>query len=228
MQDRFVGDIGDFGKYGLLRVLCAPRPLDGGGQLSLGVVWYRTPDGTDPAGEQRAYLNRTPENLARYRACDPELYDSLERTKDPSKRSVVLVRQWDILPQGTRFHEDILSFEGVSRRAARLAYRERYLERSRALTATCDIVFVDPDNGIEVKSTERHHKGGPQYCYLDELVPCVQGHKSLVVYQHFSRTDRATQMGHRTQAETASRFGKRSAAVCAEIHRQSLSGAPCF
>ena len=37
MQDRYVGDIGDFGKYGLLRALC-------GRDLYLGVVWYLIPD----------------------------------------------------------------------------------------------------------------------------------------------------------------------------------------
>ena len=37
MQDRYVGDVGDFGKYGLLRALC-------GGDLTLGVVWYLYPD----------------------------------------------------------------------------------------------------------------------------------------------------------------------------------------
>lgn len=41
MQDRYVGDIGDFGKYGLLRALCAH-------DLSLGVVWYLVPDESRP------------------------------------------------------------------------------------------------------------------------------------------------------------------------------------
>lgn len=34
MQDNYVGDIGDYGKYGLLREVCAER-------LSLSVNWYR-------------------------------------------------------------------------------------------------------------------------------------------------------------------------------------------
>src|ERR1700684_4163658 len=40
MQDRYVGDVGDFGKFGLLRALCGEsHPLP----LKLGVVWYRFP-----------------------------------------------------------------------------------------------------------------------------------------------------------------------------------------
>ena len=39
MQNRYAGDVGDFGKYGLLRTLCREPPL-----LSLGVVWYLVSD----------------------------------------------------------------------------------------------------------------------------------------------------------------------------------------
>jgi hypothetical protein len=37
VKNSYVGDIGDFGKYGLLRIL-------GKTGLSLGVVWHLTPD----------------------------------------------------------------------------------------------------------------------------------------------------------------------------------------
>ena len=37
MQNRYVGDVGDFGKYALLRRI-------GKAGLSLGVNWYLTPD----------------------------------------------------------------------------------------------------------------------------------------------------------------------------------------
>ena len=39
MQDRFVGDIGDFGKYGLLRALRGIHP-PADPCLNLGLVWY--------------------------------------------------------------------------------------------------------------------------------------------------------------------------------------------
>ena len=37
MQDRYTGDIGDYGKLGMLRYLAAAGPR-------VGVNWYRTPD----------------------------------------------------------------------------------------------------------------------------------------------------------------------------------------
>ncbi len=42
MQDRYVGDVGDFGKYGLLRALSGPFKSEA--VLSLGMVWYLVPD----------------------------------------------------------------------------------------------------------------------------------------------------------------------------------------
>jgi hypothetical protein len=41
MQDRYFGDVGDLGKYGLLRALSG---LNEEPQLRLGVVWYLFPD----------------------------------------------------------------------------------------------------------------------------------------------------------------------------------------
>lgn len=49
MQNRFIGDIGDFGKYGLLR--CISK-----NDLRLGINWYLTDDGVDSAGNLNDYL----------------------------------------------------------------------------------------------------------------------------------------------------------------------------
>ena len=38
MQNKYVGDVGDFGKYGLLRRLACPEFTES--PLSLGVIWY--------------------------------------------------------------------------------------------------------------------------------------------------------------------------------------------
>ena len=46
MQDRYVGDVGDFVKYGLLRAIR--------GTKRLGVAWYLHPD-AGPAGDGKAH-----------------------------------------------------------------------------------------------------------------------------------------------------------------------------
>ena len=42
MQDRYAGDVGDFGKFGLLRHLCRETAQD---KLKPGVIWYKTTPG---------------------------------------------------------------------------------------------------------------------------------------------------------------------------------------
>ena len=68
MQDRFVGDIGDFGKYGLLRALMGIQP-GADPQLSLGVVWYLN------SRKNTDYLSKG----ASFENCDPELFASLTK-----------------------------------------------------------------------------------------------------------------------------------------------------
>ncbi len=46
----------------------------------------------------------------------------------------------------------------------------------------CNLVFFDPDNGIEVSSCK--------YVYWDELQLTYEAGKSLLVYQHFCRVKR--------------------------------------
>ena len=69
MQDNYVGDIGDYGKYGLLRNVTATG-------LRLAVNWYRvipTRPGKQEDGKYTSYLDK-PEI---YRHYDPELFDCL-------------------------------------------------------------------------------------------------------------------------------------------------------
>ena len=43
MQNRYTADLGDFGKYGLLKALCQSYIEDEEPNLRLGVVWYLVP-----------------------------------------------------------------------------------------------------------------------------------------------------------------------------------------
>jgi hypothetical protein len=75
MQDRYTGDIGDFGKYGLLRELSLPSDAVKGQTLRVGVVWMLVPAETGTGdGKFTAYLVPTDQNLERFMICDPRLY----------------------------------------------------------------------------------------------------------------------------------------------------------
>ena len=68
LENRYVGDVGDFGKYGLLKALCLPSKVPGGCNLSLGVVWYLVPDESKD-GKLTGYLKDSSNNRRLYRIC---------------------------------------------------------------------------------------------------------------------------------------------------------------
>ena len=67
MKNQYFGDINDYRKYGLIRV------LSGCGELSTGVCWMLTPDDGGSDGRKIEYLGK-PE---KWRLYDPALFDSL-------------------------------------------------------------------------------------------------------------------------------------------------------
>lgn len=198
MQNRYVGDAGDFGKYGLLRSL--------GDGLQLGVVWYLVPnEGHNLDGKFVGYLAPTPANLARFRVCDPNLYDALGDIVDRGERSVDRIRCAAVLPSGTQYFEEELTFSGTphigsSARLTRLDRRARWLDRALQATQDANVVFLDPDNGIESR-TQRHAGKGPKYVYFDEIQPFLDRGQSVVVYHHTDRTMPVPAQGLYRQAQ---------------------------
>ena len=99
MQDRFVGDIGDFGKYGLLRARAGvwPRaePL-----LPLGVAWYiPDPDTIEstPSGHgQKVEYLFNPKLRDHCRNCDKQLFGRLKQVVC-CERDIKAVEDSDLL-----------------------------------------------------------------------------------------------------------------------------------
>lgn len=222
MQDRYAGDVGDFGKYGLLMALCAEeltwdsRSYD----LSLGVVWYLDPDeeGTGDGGHV-GYLEPTPQNLRRFRDCDPPLYDTLGEVVRSGRRSVRAVRECGVLPEGTAYYEEVLSFAGMpvagaAAREERLDHRRAWVQGALETVDGCDVVYVDPDNGLEIERVRRHFNKGPKYAYFDELVPYLERGQSLVIYHHLHLgTTRRAQVQEERLPQVIERLGKAFALV---------------
>ena len=189
MQDRYVGDVGDFGKYGLLRALCRSESAQDPA-LKLGVVWYLTPDEThNNDGRHIGYLNPTPKNLKAFRRCDPELYDMLGGIVQNDQRQVSAIRDRGVLPNGTEYFDRMLdlSTERFHRNpVARTRARAKWCQDALQATKGCDVVFVDPDNGIGSTSQVRSPTGA-KYVSLDELIPYLSRGQTLVIYHHLNR-----------------------------------------
>jgi len=184
MQDRYVGDVGDFGKYGLLRWLCGARHADDQPPLRLGILWYLVPDESQVNdGKHTGYLDK-PDT---YRDCDPDLFDALFRIVKGRTRSVREVEAARLFPEDTVFYDTVLTYDTIRRKDERLAQRENWLKGGLSETKACDIVFLDPDNGLEVPSAPKHTKRAPKYAYYDEVRQFADRGQSLVIYHHLCR-----------------------------------------
>jgi hypothetical protein len=187
MQDRYVGDVGDFGKFALLRALTdGPRPA-----LRLGVVWCRYPDeGHNGDGRHVAYLDRHD-----YAVLDPVLHTSLKRLVSEDRRTLSAVQTAGILPLDTIYFDEPLydlSRDRV-RPLSRILAREAWRWRALKTVALADLVFFDPDNGIEAKSVPAGHLKAGKYVFWDDLLPFWARGQSLVIYHHLNRTASANE-----------------------------------
>jgi hypothetical protein len=172
MKNQYFGDINDFRKYGLLRTI---ERISG---LSIGVCWFLTADDGGADGELRKYLSHS----RRWRNYDSDLFDKLQRLLGADvRRSVSYAQAWGLV-QGAVYFEDLLR----DSRSARFAY----FEAARHALRKCDLIFVDPDNGIEIPSTKIGASGSSKYVYWTELKSIYAAGQSILVYQHFPRVVR--------------------------------------
>ncbi|MGO9260259.1 MAG: hypothetical protein ACLQU1_28725 [Bryobacteraceae bacterium] len=173
MKDQHFGDVNDFRKYGLLRALVL---LD---HLRLGVCWMLTePDGgTD--GNFLAYLGKP----RTYRHGDPELFDWLKRVINVEQDRRTARIEKSCLLGSTSFQASILT--------DRESERRKYFSECTTRFAGCDLVFFDPDTGLEVGSVLRGSKGSRRYPYWDEVCNAFMAGSSVLIYQHFKREKRA-------------------------------------
>lgn len=192
MQDRFVGDVGDFGKFGLLRTLCGAEPA-----MSIGVLWFVvSASERNQHGILTYYLE--PKHERQFRPCDPELYDALKRIVTEQKRTLGAVEASGILPSATIFHRDELGFGDIPLwdYARRMEFRRQWFASAASLVNQQDIVFLDPDVGIAPQSLGHSGEKAKKYVLLDEIQRLVSGDASIVVYQQLGdrRTDSEKQV----------------------------------
>jgi hypothetical protein len=184
MQDRFVGDLIDFVKLGLL------RRLAGSGKdraFRLGIVWYLTPDTGRPAARHTRYLSGP--GPSPYAEADPRLFARLRQLVAGRRRRVRYLMAAGVLPAGTAFYDAPLSYRGIRPHQVedRLGHRAAWLEGALRATARCTLVFLDPDNGLAPPGVLRHERAGLRYAYPDEVRPFLQRGQAVVLLQFLTR-----------------------------------------
>lgn len=116
----------------------------------------------------------------------------------------------------------------------KIEYRNAWVRGTLEAVEGCDVVFVDPDNGLE-SGTKRHEIRGPKFVYLDELEPYLDRGQSLVVYHHLGRNtsvenqirERLVQVNERLGGAFALRYRRGPAkaflVVPSDAHRELLT-----
>jgi hypothetical protein len=165
MQERYLGDSHDFLKYALLRHI---RKTTG---LRLGINWYLTsPEQVDRPGnndgEKRHHLRG-----GVWEEADPELFARIHSFDAPANRTLANVADLGILPRDTYYYDNPVSA------------LDRHGWHAAGLDALgqSDLVFLDPDNGFEVKSMTTRTQ--PKYALYDEAASYHATGKAVIAIQ---------------------------------------------
>jgi len=183
MRHNFVNDIGDYAKYALLRALCANRDL----KMRLGVIWYLTVhQELNGDGRRRAHISREGwdgldlELLGKMRSIEANI-------RVPSDLHLSLIEQSDILPKDTIFFSTPLpdaTGSSIKRRQERIAW----FTRAQEVVADCQLIFLDPDNGLEVQSVSLSSRLAGKYATVAEIASLLSAGAGVVFYQHCDRS----------------------------------------
>jgi hypothetical protein len=183
MKDQYFGDVNDYLKYGLLRAWLGATAPRAAPAFRLGVCWMLTPGDGRADGGRIGYLDEPG-----WRDHDPALFDHLRSCVRAGRRAVSSIQTGSWLP-GARFFRD--APPGARPR------REAWLDRMDAALAGCDLVFFDPDNGLEVASASTARRVSPKHARWSELARAWERGASLLVFQHFPREERRAYLARR-------------------------------
>lgn len=172
MKDQYFGDINDYRKYGLLRAIIRASGF------SVMVAWMLTPDDGSADGKFISYLKH-PGMWSRY---DPVLFQKIkELLASGRKRRVSLVEGSGLIPKAEYFSSLV-----PDTASSRSSWFNSLIQRAQS----SDCVFLDPDNGLEVKSKAYGGKDSSKFLYWREVEALWAAGKSLLIYQHFIREKR--------------------------------------
>ena len=139
MKNQYAGDVGDYTKLGVL------RGLEKAG-FSIGLNWYLTPD------EPEHSKTFTDGKHTKFLECDCDTPDKnlhcvLKKIGLSKNRSVARLERANLF-ENTLFWNKMLESKS----------RDKWHLKALKKLSKQDVIFLDPDNGLEVKSTTRIQK----------------------------------------------------------------------
>lgn len=165
MQDQYVGDVGDYCKFVLLRAITDRDITSPAPALSLAVNWYRTnPENNKSRTQKDGKFTKYLDDLQ-----DQDLYSKLQKLQ--KSRNIEAIEDSDIVE--AQFYNIYV---------AKKQGRESWHNNALARLKDKDIVFLDPDNGLE---TEK--KSSQKYVLRSEIEDYYTRGQSIILYQHQPR-----------------------------------------
>ena len=172
MKDQYVADIGDYGKFALLKAFS-----DEG--VCVGVNWYYTSNDGTTAGGKTDYLEK-PERFKDY--C-PDVFQKMDVIYNTS-RTIEAIEASGILSDAC-YYKTKVEFSGSPNEimSKRLEWKERSLE----ILSKADLVYLDPDNGLLTNEKIKRRKAASKYALPDEVEAYYRDGKNVVYYCHRGR-----------------------------------------
>jgi len=152
------------------------------GDRTLGIAWWLFPDenhNTD--GSHRQYLARQNE----WKHYDPALFEALLKINNQNNRAVSALENPSILPNAV-FASDPVPCEAQPF-TVRPARRILWIEAVKARLAKCDLIFVDPDNGIAPPGLRLTSRVAGKSVTVEELKVLQRSGRTIIAYHHQTR-----------------------------------------
>ncbi len=179
MKNQYFGDVGDYGKYGLLRFF---REKD----ISVAINWYLTADDDGNDGRHISYLEKD-----QYFKYDPKLYVFLkENVITQKKRFVGLIEKSDLI-DGAIYYNALIADPKEYVKKEREKIRNQWHEEGLRFCAGKELIFLDPDNGFRTGIPQKI-KDQVKYCYANEVFDYYNSGSNVFYYSH---------KGHRTDKQ---------------------------
>ena len=171
MKNQYVGDIGDYGKYAILREFANAG-------VKVGINWYLTENDGSNDGKFTKYL----ENDSMRRYC-PEVFDALRSIAKNDKKTVADIMDSGIIPNAV-FYGNLL--KPVGKPQERKAFRDKWFEESIGILTDADLIFMDPDNGL-LESGDGSKLGSEKDILPEEVERYYNEGHNVVYYCHKGR-----------------------------------------
>ena len=163
MQDRYAGDVGDFGKFSLLQAL--HRGVEG----RLGIVWYAVGDESHNADGRHITYRHKPS----FRNLNDPLLQEISKVLD-SKWSIAALEKKLSLLGGAALHSELVPLREKD--------RGTWLSNALARMRGCGVVFLNPDNGVSFDAV-----CGVKHARCVEIDQFLAKAQLLMIYHHPGR-----------------------------------------